>query len=208
MQIIHPLDALRYAVIAAGGEIILPSPFRTRSGATVNKIIFRQNGDVNRPVVPGSLVFAGTDPHAEPGLFAGEILLSDMDELKTLRDAVCVKPTLTSRLDGISAYAFAAVKDALRKLGGSFVLENGIPLVVDTCTDSGFVYHFEAKKVKLIEGRRILILKEMDGESERHITEGGYCEPDECFWEGSDWYAEWEGLLEVFDAVIEAAENL
>lgn len=204
MQIIHPLDALRYAVMAADGEIILPSPFRIRSGAVINKIIFRQNGDIDHPVVPGNLVFLGTDPDPEPGAFADEILISDMDELKALSKAVCGKPSLTSRLDSISKDAFATVKDALRELGSSCILEDGFNLVVDTCTDSGFVYHFEAKKIKLV-GDHVLILREMDEESEKFITEGGDCEPDECWWEGSEWYAEWEGLLEIFDEVIEIA---
>lgn len=208
MQIIHPLDAIRHAVLTAGGEIILPSPFRTKIGAVINKIIFRQNGDVNRPVVIGSVVFLGSNPDNEPGdSLRNEVLIQNMEELKRLRDVVCTEQSLTSRLDQISKYAFAAVKDALRKLGGSCVLEDGIPLVVDTCTDSGFVYHFDAKKVKLVDNR-VLILREMDEENETYIAEGGYCDPDECWWEGSDWYAEWEGLLEVFDAVVEASETL
>ena len=139
---------------------------------------------------------------------ATEVLATELEVLneperlifETERD----HPTLSERLTALDKDAFAKVKDALRELGGSCILEDGHILIVDTCTDYGFVYHFEAKKVKLV-GDHVLILREMDEESEKFITEGGGCEPDECWWEGSEWYAEWEGLLEIFDEVIDTA---
>lgn len=205
MHIIHPYDSLRHKVINSGGEINLEKPFRTKCGCTIEKIIFRQNGNADNPVVPGSLVFLGNNPGSDADDNTKEILIQNMEELKILRDIVCTKPSLTSRLDDLSKYAFTAVKDTLRQLGGTFILEKSIPIVVDTCTDYGFIYHLNAKKVKLIDNRQILILKEMDTETEKQIIEGKYCEPDECWWEGSEWYAEWEGLLETFDAILEAA---
>lgn len=117
----------------------------------------------------------------------------------------CDGRTLSDMLSALSKEAFARAKTALRRLGGTVTLENPVTLHIDTCNDSGFLFTLEAGTVRLSGDTVEVFAKGAD--IERIKSDPDSTEPDEYWCEGGEWYAEWEGLLELFDIVAGLPEN-
>ena len=110
-----------------------------------------------------------------------------------------------NRLDSLGKEALSKAKEALRALGGIFIIDNPVFLHIDTCNGSGFLYELKARKVRL-EGDTINIIGDISKEREKEIFEDDQwddVQPEEVWTFGGEWYAEWEGLLQVLDKIIE-----
>ena len=113
----------------------------------------------------------------------------------------------SSALSDLMTQAYKEVKDRLRAIGGSFTFKNTQALYINTCESfltEDDLYILEAKKIMLEDGH-LMILADLPKTREKQILEGedGDDSPDEIWYEGGDWYAETEGLLELFDLLLD-----
>lgn len=104
-------------------------------------------------------------------------------------------------LNEIGKLALAEARKRVAALGGTYTLPEGKTLYIDPCNDSGFLYNLDAAEVVLVE-KNLIILSADALEHKDEILSGKYePQPDECWTEGGEFYAEWEGLLELIDSI-------
>lgn len=116
--------------------------------------------------------------------------------------------TLTKQFDNFTSEAISKAKQALEKLGGRFVLPAPITLHIDTCDGNGFIYELQARHAVLRDGV-LYIVKDIPAEEVDAVIDNAELAAPEDLWTlGGEWYAEWEGLLEVFDTLIDAASGV
>lgn len=98
------------------------------------------------------------------------------------------------------------LKSALNALPGNrFVLDEPVTLHIDTCDGSGLLHELEARTVLLIGGTPVILADGFDEDRLKNDDAWLYIEPSEAWTCGGEWYAEWEGLLQVVDRVAECA---
>lgn len=110
--------------------------------------------------------------------------------------------TFTEKLDSLKREALGAAKAKLNQIGGSLILPTKTTLYVDPANDSGFLYSLQVNKV-IVSDNHLMFLAEMSEEEEKEIITSRDPEPDKIFVEGSECIAEYEGLLEVIDQIID-----
>ena len=117
------------------------------------------------------------------------------------------------RLEELYAEAFRTVRESLRKFPDTSCIitkeDKPYDLYIDTCDETGFLWHFTPRKVRLVNDCLLYVFAEMTPEHEDDLIHLR-CDwqPDEIWTYGGKWYAEPEGLFRLYDIVNHKATML